>query len=499
MFNKYFFIWALALSTFLSATLEKNLEIVDQFEYVLSHHSAIDGGQEIFENVCQEIGNDPQMNQKKLYCLLNRNYRLFQADHTDLTIVGEKRIAELPFIVRKVEGKYRICAITCWDDFYDTIPLYKSLFNPVGDEIISWNGRPIEDVVEERRQNYVGFHVNPDSGRLAACGNLTQRNSIEVDEKLIGCVNLILKKWYSSIPYSLQIRWSDASFKGVECGVLPEWDLDYFAKRFKSPLSKDVQKFLSEIPSLHVSIFQKDEHDVAYLRIKKFVEYKKEEVDQLLALVKYLENHTDGMILDLRNCAGGYEVSRITWLALLLEKPIELTSKKKVFLRGAVRSTSQHTSTFQEKFRVEYANFKRNNPYMRILYCRKPKTYAKPEPIVRAVAPVKNHYSKPIITLINESTASAGEVFAYCMQQSGRSKLFGEKTGYGINAVHSAEIPFYDKKLRIRFPVSKLAEGSEFYGVEPDIDCKLQKEDIMGQGMQPYLKALFSVLDELIK
>lgn len=498
MFSKYLFIWALALSSFLSATLEKNLEIVDQFEYILSHHSAIDGGEEIFEKIRQEIVEDPEIRQEEFYCLLNQHYRLFQADHTDLKVIGEKGIAELPFIVRKVGGKYRICAITCWDEFSWDMSYFKMSFNPVGDEIIFWNGRPIEEVIEEIRQKHVGFCVNPNSDFHKASELLTRRFSalgMELPQKP---VELVVKKFYSPIFYSLRIPWMPDQFDGVQHGVFSGWNLDYFANDLKSPLSKEVQKFLSKIPSLHVAIFQIDEHDVAYLRIKKFVEYKKEEVDQLLALVKYLENNTDEMILDLRDCAGGCTVSKTTWLALLLEKPIEPTSMKIVYLRGVVKKASPHTSSFQEKLGVRYANFKRNNPYLQLFCCWKPKTYAKPEPVSESVTPVESHYSKPILTLINENTASAGEIFAYCLQQSGRSKMFGERTGYGINSVHSTEIPFYDKKLRIRFPVSKLAEGSEFHGVEPDIHYKLQKEDIMGRGMQLYLKALFEEMEKLL-
>jgi Peptidase family S41/PDZ domain len=120
-------------------------------------------------------------------------------------------------------------------------------------------------------------------------------------------------------------------------------------------------------------------------------------------------------------------------------------------------------------------------------------------------------YSKPILTLTDDFTLSAGEAFSMMMQDSGRGKIFGARTdGGGGNPGSYTATTFSEGMTRVTrtfvirgktvqtpgFPASNYLENT---GVYPDIQAEIMTRDNLMTGGQPYVKQLTQALTDLLK
>ena len=488
MFNRFLFIFLIFVTPLSGLDIHQKLAIADQFEYVLERKSTIEGVAEVVDRIREGIISNPTIDQNGLYRLINSNYRLLERDHTELGIIGEMGESELPFMVVRVEGKYHIGAIYDLKDFLASLD--GVIFDPIGDEIISWNGRSIEEIVEEIRHNHIEFHVNPNSGLTAACEYLTKRCASKGMEMSMEYVDLALRRKDTEDSYLLRINWNENSYKTIEKGFDPTWGLDCFTKKFKSADTKSLKRLTKKIRAVSADIFkmelknssQNEKKKIAYLQIEKFPDFSTEEIARLDKVIRVFEKRTDGMILDLRDNGGGYVSGMrklLTFLTDVQMEPIPLKEKKIIGKEyvSDIETISEPMKTREKKIFSKSVSVsgKRIDPSDSL-----------------------SIYSKPIIVLVDEGTSSSGEVAAYSLQWNRRAKVFGAQTGYGISTIKTETIPFFGKSLEINFPKSKLEEGSKFNGVVPDIPYSLQLGDLEGKGMQPYLKALFEEMEKLL-
>ena len=138
--------------------------------------------------------------------------------------------------------------------------------------------------------------------------------------------------------------------------------------------------------------------NIAYLQVTDF---GKHTVDELRAVITELQamDHLDGMVIDLRDNAGGY-----------LDIAIDATD---LFLdRGTIVTTRGRENLIRETYE------------------------AGPRAALRDV---------PMAILINGETASASEIFAACMQDHGRAKVIGSRS-FGKGSVQQM-IPLPDGGL----------------------------------------------------
>lgn len=90
-------------------------------------------------------------------------------------------------------------------------------------------------------------------------------------------------------------------------------------------------------------------------------------------------------------------------------------------------------------------------------------------------------YTKPLVILTNEGSASASEVFASTLHDLGRATVIGQRTcGCLLGYLGYADLPgggqLAYSELGFVTPKGKRIEGE---GVKPDVDVKLTREDIL--------------------
>ena len=167
--------------------------------------------------------------------------------------------------------------------------------------------------------------------------------------------------------------------------------------------------------------------DVVYLQLTSFGENTaKTAVNSLKGLEDYHK-----LIIDVRNNAGGYQDSLLEVAGIFLPDDTEVM--KEIDKNGNVES-------FACKFDTKYFNFNK------------------------------------VFILINESTASAAEVFSICMkEQHSNTTLVGKKT-YGKGVVQS-NYPLSDGsylKLTTSYWTSPYGVSLKNDGIKPDIELNLK-------------------------
>ncbi|MGI5836735.1 MAG: S41 family peptidase [Chloroflexota bacterium] len=198
-----------------------------------------------------------------------------------------------------------------------------------------------------------------------------------------------------------------------------------------------------EIPVESVRYKMLDEH-VAYLRISQFgVQTKNELVD---ALQTMLAENPKGLILDLRANPGGYLIAAIDVASQFLDSGIVLYE---------VRANGE---------KLEFP--------------------VKPGGVAVQI---------PMVVLIDRGSASASEIVAGALQDSGRAALVGERS-YGKGSMQSVRVLSDGSGVHITIahwltPKEKPIEGT---GLTPDVVVEMSKD---GQGdTDPQLQRALEIL-----
>ncbi len=194
------------------------------------------------------------------------------------------------------------------------------------------------------------------------------------------------------------------------------------------------------------------ENNIAYVQVTTFGD---KTTPELLATLKELmPQNPKGIILDLRNNGGGF-----------LSTSVEVTSQ---FLADGVVLYEQ------------YGNGNRT-------------TY---DVIPGGMATDTNI---PMVVLINEGSASASEIVAGALQDSGRAKLVGE-TSFGKGSVQNW-IPLSGNNGAVRITIAKWLTPKENtiheIGLTPDVAVERTEEDFKAD-LDPQLDKAVEVLLEMI-
>ena len=178
------------------------------------------------------------------------------------------------------------------------------------------------------------------------------------------------------------------------------------------------------------------ENDIAYVQVTTFGEKTTPEL--LAALKELMAQNPKGIILDLRNNGGGY-----------LQTAVEVTSQ---FMGDGVVLYEQYGDGKRTTFDVI------------------PDGLATDTKI-------------PMVVLINEGSASASEIVAGALQDSGRAKLVGV-TSYGKGSVQNW-IPLSGDNGAVRITIAKWLTPNENtiheIGLTPDVICRKDRGRLQSQ------------------
>ncbi len=191
------------------------------------------------------------------------------------------------------------------------------------------------------------------------------------------------------------------------------------------------------------------EGDIAYIQLLTFGEKTTSELKQ--AIKTLMEKKPRGLILDLRNNGGGF-----------LNTAIEVASQ---FTKSDVVLYEQYGSGEKKTFDTI------------------------PGGIAKDI---------PMVILINGGSASASEIVAGALQDSGRAKLVGEKS-YGKGSVQNW-IPLINEQGAVRITVASWVTPKERQinekGLDPDVEVKLTEDDVEAQNDVQLKKAIEILTEE---
>lgn len=196
----------------------------------------------------------------------------------------------------------------------------------------------------------------------------------------------------------------------------------------KEPFIVPIIRDKVELPIIEARML---EEKVAYLRLAEFNALADEKVHQ--ALKELLSQEPVGLILDLRGNPGGY-----------LQKAIDVASE---FLpRGTLVLVEHQRDKPVREYRVERPGLAQE---------------------------------VPLVVLINGLSASAAEIVAGAIRDSGRGVLIGEKT-YGKGSVQNTHELQGGASLRVTIARWDLPSGRNLdgQGLEPDIPIPLTQDDL---------------------
>jgi peptidase S41-like protein len=258
---------------------------------------------------------------------------------------------------------------------------------------------------------------------------------------------------------------------------------------------------------------------IGYLRLPNFSP-PANAINELDAEIQYFNQNTDGLVVDVtRNTGGG---------CYMLEVARRLMRDEFWFFGEEVRPTWDRIQGLQailefmrQQNADEWVITALSHNVDRLLAAYRSGSH-RTEPIPACLfqhtapvwhyQPVENHYSKPLIVLIDEFSTSAGDIFPAMMQDNNRGPLVGTRTNGAGGSISSWSAgPLTEgmvsntNTLVIRkdyvanapeLPPNRYVENT---GVRPDIMIdRMTRDNLMNAG-RPFVEAFTKALTDHIR
>jgi len=448
--------------------------------------------------------------------------------------------AALPFEVVGAEDRYFVTDVK-----EGGIP-QKSILSE-GDEIVTFNGRPIHDVILElQREEFGTDHPGTDRSlatifltrRFASSGSSVPNGIAEIGvrspsrkhtktmrlnwyyrpEKIThyekvnaeldrgGWERMMLTPLYAELttPYSLEVSRHDLGHKE---GFLP-------------PMGKVLWSHDSKA-TFRAYLFEHNGKKIGYVRIPHY-RGAEEEVMEFSEIIRFLEKTSDALVIDQLNNPGGSVFYLYALASMLTQTRLEtpkhaltITPREVEFAVNTIpalqgieddaqaRKTMGHTIS---GYPVTLEAARHLLQFCRFIVDEWNANHTLTGPTflygVNQINPYPNiHYTKPILMLINEMDFSGGDFMPAILQDNKRAVLMGVKTAGAGGFVAKTSFPnrfgidyfYYTASIALRIDQNPI----ENLGVTPDIPYALTPDDLQG-GYQSFVREILKNLDELV-
>jgi hypothetical protein len=263
--------------------------------------------------------------------------------------------------------------------------------------------------------------------------------------------------------------------------------------------------------------FKHEGRTIGFLRVGSFEYLDSTAIEDE---IRYMEENTDGMIVDVMRNPGGLGCAAESLLRYFAPNGIRSVG-------NSVRATWEYIQAIHAE--LEYAKmFGATDEELAELQMHlnanqaafaKNRGMTEPLPICGASVDLKPAvdddgaqvtYSKPVMILIDERTASAAELFAAAMQDAGRGMIYGYRTAGAGGAVDHAPAGIYSetaaglaRSIMIRKQNISSAEYPampyvENIGVRPDKTADYMTVDNLLQNGAPFVSGVLSAMGEHI-
>lgn len=333
---------------------------------------------------------------------------------------------------------------------------------PAGSEIISINGKPIEEIVNTL------LSVIPSDGYIQTFNIRHLEDYSMTEEENLFDLNYPI---FIEDTDSYRIEFIDIADQSKK-KMTAIAGLDF----------KSYKKFFYSRTKLEAPLaFKYLKKNVAYLRISSFLKWHRARFkqdfytlyDSVFTALK--KNHTENLILDLRNNEGGDGTGE-KLLTYLLTKPYKHFASAEVKFVGYA-PVADYLENGKDPFFADSLVYRTNtgmyslrNKYMLLLDEQQPDI---------------NHYRGKLYVLINGASGSMASVVASFLKGNKRAIFIGEESGgtmEGNTSHQSARLVLPNTKIRVAIPLVKTTNAVSFTkgrGVMPDYPITPNIRDIL--------------------
>lgn len=431
----------------------------------------------------------------KDYQRIVKNFFKSVSDHHVNVSFYSTESATLPLRIKGSEGRYFISTV-------NRKKLPEGCLLQVGDEIMTFNGRPLVDVLEEFQEEEFGHGTLTHKALAEMSFNRREGSSGHVVPQGEVILGVLPKNENEEVTYTLSWNYSDEEINEIPLkqplavhslmradGIFKEKQkkLKLFKKSMLSPyfeISKREEGFTagdglgdrtSFIPALgkkiwashpgshfHAYLFETpDQHRYGYIRIPTYngsvVEFK-----QFKELIERFEAESEALIIDQVNNPGGSLFYMYALASTLTDRPLFIPPHRITITQKEIASALEMLPTLDqietdedaidaigEEFDglpVNVATAQQMADYFRFLVSQWNLgiTFTSPYHLWGydlLLPDPEVQYTKPILLLINQLDFSCADFFPSILQDNQRATLFGKTTGGAGGFVLKAEYP----------------------------------------------------------
>lgn len=411
----------------------------------------------------------------------------------------------------------------------DSISRNKFSFG-IGDEIVSWNGRPIVKEVEHLSPLvHTASHPFIDkelTRRYGSWGHVVPQGKVELgikkkNEERVVEANLSWK--YTKELLQPRVLEDDQGnlllpIPNKSSGLHKEKSFVPFLGQMLSPVDEKSEFYHYDFKS------EINKKNYSYVRIQNFKTRRRDKaVASFKGIIEKIEKDSriSAVVIDLNDNSGGRIPYMYALLSLLSDKPMSAlkysykisgeerieanamllntygieTDKDAVQKLGKSFDGYPVSKNFTDLLRKEAEHLL--NYWSRGVFLTAPHFSQGVENIVPY--PKSLHLTKPILVLVNGLTSSAGEFFASILQDSGRAKIFGERTAGAGGDVRTYKFANYIdiESMRVTRGMIFRPNGQpiENLGVRPSagFEYDLTSKDLQ-YGYESYRRAVLNAL-----
>ncbi|MCB1118934.1 MAG: protease-like activity factor CPAF, partial [Chlamydiia bacterium] len=443
--------------------------------------------------------------------------------------------ASLPFAVRGVDGHYYIV----WIDEERLSPASYRI--EVGDELLSFDGKPTQDVIKELMNRE--FTTNTSLTTQALTERMLTRRIGALGHKVpTKPITLTVKHKQDQTVDTYQLSWiyRDEKIRPLPVKKTAAEHLNMllqaempFAATENPYASGHAYGFLPDLGEMIWSagsrsdfrayIYKNDAGKrIGCIRIPHYIAGVKEFL-AFKEILKVFQNETDALVIDQLHNPGGNVFYLYSLASMLTNRPLVTPRHRMAITQADVELAIEILPLFeaidsdqiaQQIFGKTWVGLPVNHQFVQFFlnYQRfvidqwsQGKTLTDPIHLygVDQINPSSEvRYTKPIMILVDQLCFSAGDFFPAIMQDNKKATIFGVRTSgagglvreisypnlLGINAIH------YTASIAERIDLNPI----EDLGVKPDIPYTLTKEDLQG-GYHGYIQAVNEAVSTLLK